>query len=153
MFRVTLQTTICKMVHQYNEISVQDIFGSLVIFSLPLKFNHQRLKKGTDIIRLFIFRTHKLYPFIHLFTLFTLFLQIVALIRDHGGRKNLAKKTLVDERFLIQCYVLQSQLCLGYIHVYSETNHDCLWEHSIHLCRYFYMYLFLFYFGMLEFSD
>lgn len=28
-------------------------------------------------------------------------IEIVALIRDHGGRKNLAKKTLVDERFLI----------------------------------------------------
>lgn len=28
-------------------------------------------------------------------------LQLIALVRDHGGRKNLAKKTLVDERFLI----------------------------------------------------
>ncbi|XP_062619193.1 meckelin-like [Saccostrea cucullata] len=27
--------------------------------------------------------------------------ELVALVRDHGGRKNLAKKTLVDERFLI----------------------------------------------------
>nr|XP_022342617.1 meckelin-like [Crassostrea virginica] len=28
-------------------------------------------------------------------------IELVALLRDHGGRKNLAKKTLVDERFLI----------------------------------------------------